>query len=148
MCSFVPRHRGPTTAILLSFRLVITSIGQCLSKYRSHPPSPSPSLSPTFDSTYLKEKNDPSRSISRKRENPILSILQENRCYFDPRASRGEQSVARKGAGWYSRPGPESTGGGKSRADRGRLPAARGRGRASERRDGKRGEAEEAVDEM
>lgn len=56
--------------------------------------------------------------------------------------------MARKGAGWYSRPGPESTGGEKSRADRGRLPAAWGRGRASERRDGKRGEAEEAVDEM
>lgn len=54
VCSFVPRHRGPTTAILLSFRLVITSIGQCLSKYRSHPPSPLSNI--RFDRSEKKEK--------------------------------------------------------------------------------------------
>lgn len=79
--------------------------------------------------------------------NPILSIL-EKKSSTDPRAGRHAEEQPWRGrepciAGWpgvYRRR--------KISADRGRLPAVEGRreGRASEM--GKRGEAEEAVDEM
>lgn len=99
MCSFVPRHRGPTTAILLSFRLVITSIGQCLSKYRSHP---SPSLSNIrFDRSERKKTIHPDRSAGGRirfyrssRKTGVIRPIHERAEESNPWRGREQAGIA------------------------------------------------------